>query len=73
MHRKRRLRRTEHINRTITMQQLKSIFILVLLLLSGQSKAQEAVIEDVSFLVQYIKGDTENTIFGGFVKEFYAK
>ncbi len=43
------------------MQQLKSIFILVLLLLSGQSKAQEAVIEDVSFLVQYIKGDTEGT------------
>ena len=32
-----------------------------LLLLSGQSKAQEAVIEDVSFLVQYIKGDTEGT------------
>lgn len=43
------------------MQQLKSIFILVLLLLSGQSKAQEAVIEDVSYLVQYIKGDTEGT------------
>lgn len=43
------------------MKQLKSIFILVLLLLSGQSKAQEAVIEDVSFLVQYIKGDTEGT------------
>ena len=43
------------------MQQLKSIFILVLLLLSGQSKAQEMVIEDVSYLVEYIKGDTEGT------------
>ena len=43
------------------MKQLKSIFILVLLLLSGQLRAQEAVIEDVSYLVQYIKGDTEGT------------
>ncbi len=43
------------------MKQLKSIFFLVLLLLSGHLSAQEAVIEDVSYLVQYIKGDTEGT------------
>ncbi|MCQ2268968.1 MAG: hypothetical protein MJZ83_08885 [Bacteroidaceae bacterium] len=43
------------------MKHLKSFLILALLLLTGQSKAQEAVIEDVSFLVQYIKGDTEGT------------